>query len=66
MNFLGSRQSRVMRQPRLGNLLGETDFKALEPHLRILDKANIHAETRNIQQNINDINTRSRTLDRCT
>ena len=64
IKFLKFRKSRVMRKPRLGNILGETDFKALEPHLKILDQANIHTEHQKIQRKIEELNTRLEILDR--
>ena len=57
--MMKKRSSRLLlRQPRLGPSLGEVNSNSLKPQLKILSKSDIDASTKQIQQNIKEINAK--------
>ena len=47
-----------MRVPRLGNLIGNVDFNSLKPRIKIIDSNHIEKSKNEIQQKIEELNTR--------
>ena len=47
-----------MRVPRLGNIIGNVDFNSLKPRIKIIDNNHIEKSKNEIQQKIEEINTR--------
>ena len=57
--FIYYRKARIIqRQPRLGPSLNEIDFNSLQPEMKILSKEDIDVSTKQIKQNIDQINNK--------